>query len=260
MPILQQPKIAIITDSLCLTEAYPAITLKPAQNFTQQTLFDKNIDFLNPIYTVDPLNSPTSIVRIKEVFQDLAQKFDYVIYLGSTNTLSDSVGLIKMALENISFRDQILIIDSKVYSAGLLVLKNYIDELIKEGIFYHELEFKIKEKITKLNSKFYTKNRFGYLHKNYTLECSMYKSELKKKISRDKGFELYTQDILKLEKKQKISSIIITFNTPYLEPEAKLLKKYLEKSLRYFNQVEVVEEYRMIPGYTTEYGIGVHIG
>jgi hypothetical protein len=198
-------------------------------------------------------------VYFKDLFEKKLQEFEYIIYLASSTHLSNAYDDAIIARSNMLEKNRIFIINTKTISGGVLILKSYIEALLKEGLYIDEVIPKVESYLNRTKSEIYLRNTEKLPFQKPTIKIED-KFEFKKTYSLNTDIEDLVSDIISYEKDNYISKIYLTYTSKYLNKEVNIIKTYLEHKLRYFNQVEILEDFKDISGFTTINGIGLYLG
>lgn len=198
-------------------------------------------------------------VFFRELFERRLSEYEYVIYLASSSHLSNAYDDAIIARSNMPEKNSIFIINSKTISGGVLILKSYIEALLKEGLYIEEVIPKVESYIYKTRSEIYLRNTEKLPFQKPTIKI-VDRLEFKKTYSISTDVQELVSDIIKYEKDNYISKIYLTYTSKYLNKEANIIKTYLEHKLRYFNQVEIFEDFKDINGFNSINGIGLYLG
>jgi Uncharacterised protein, DegV family COG1307 len=256
MTITTPNYLSIITDDLAIKE-FSSVPLKSNSQYLSIDLNNVFTNSKNQVYGVD--SKSNGHVFFQKLFTKKLKSFQYVIYLASSQDISNSYDDALLARSTLETKNRIFVINTKMISAGVLIPQNYLLKLLSEGLTIHEAVPKIEKYLSSVTGLIRLKNTKNVWFKKSIIELNEH-IVLKSKVSISNGNQSLVDEVMKYEKKNHVSNIYITYTSKYLQQEAQNIKLYLEKKMRYFGSVEVFEDVKSLSGFGNVQGIGLYIG
>jgi Uncharacterised protein, DegV family COG1307 len=256
MTISTNNYLSILTDDLAIKE-FSTIPLKSNSQYLSIDLaivLNKN---KNQVYGVDSKNN--GHIFFQKLFTKNLRTHQYVIYLASSQDISNAYDDALLARSTLVSKDRIFVINTKMISAGVLIPQNYLIKLLSEGLTIQEAVPKLEKYLSNIIGLINLRNTKNIWFKKSIIELNEHIT-MKSKLGIRSNNQRIISEIMKYEETNHISNIYITYTSKYLQEEAQNIKLYLEKKLRYFGSVEVFEDIKTLSGFGNVQGIGMYIG
>jgi hypothetical protein len=256
MTITTPNYLSIITDDLAIKE-FSSVPLKSNSQYLSIDLTNVFTNSKNQVYGVD--SKSNGHVFFQKLFTKKLKSFQYVIYLASSQDISNSYDDALLARSTLEDKSRIFVINTKMISAGVLIPQNYLLKLLSEGLTIQEAVPKIEKYLSSVTGLIKLKNTKNIWFKKSIIELNEH-IVMKSKVMIGNSNQSLVDEVMKYEKKNHVSNIYITYTSKYLQQEAQNIKLYLEKKMRYFGSVEVFEDVKSLSGFGNVQGIGLYIG
>jgi Uncharacterised protein, DegV family COG1307 len=210
------------------------------------------------IYVVN--NEQNGFVFFQNLFKELLKNNKNVIYLSSTPELTNSYEDALLARSTFEEeKSRIFVINSRSISGGVVIVKSYIETLLKEGLSMNEIIPKIEKYIKKVHGNIFLKNTESPI---FVKEKILFEEHvnMNNKITFFNESKLILDDLLDFEMKNCVTKIVITYSSEYLKTDATNLQNYIKYKLRYFENVEVMQDYKNLKGFKQIHSLGLFIG
>jgi hypothetical protein len=248
----------IVTDDLAI-KSYSTVPLKLNSQYLTIDLSKILKTVKTPVYTVD--TAYNGHIFFTNRFKKLLAEYDNIVYLASTLDLStafeDAIMARSMLLEQ--EKNRVHIVNTKTISAGVIILKSYLNQLLYEGLTIEEALPKLEKYIEKTEGNIILKNKKNIFLKRDIINFDEHVT-INNRYTIDNDSKIMIDNLLNYEFNKHITKIYITYTSKYLLQEAESLKRYIELKLRYFNTVEVCEDIKDINGFQHLQGIGLYLG
>ncbi|MGL4759451.1 MAG: DegV family protein [Patescibacteria group bacterium] len=206
------------------------------------------------IYFTDGGNE-TGLRYFQNLFNKESNKNKYIVYLSSSSELTRSYKEALLARSKSIFKKNIFIIDTKQISGGVVLVKLYLEALLKEGLALEESIPKLYKYIRKIHGSILMTQKKSNLIQKPLLNFEE-RIQLKFFLSLGNDSKLIIDKVMKYEKDHKINSIFISHFSDKTKRDASIIKVYIEKVLRYYDKVHLIDSKHI----QEIDGIALHIG
>ena len=246
----------IITDDLAINK-YSKVPLKSNPQLLTTNLHKLVTQANGTIYSVN--GGKSGHIYFSGLFTKLLKDNQNIVYIASTSSLSTGYEDAIIARADLDQKNRIFVINSKTISAGVLIIKSYLQQLLSEELNIQEAISKLETYINKIDSNFYIKNteRTFFIKKTISIKQNL---NFNNKLSLNTDVKDLVNDVINYEKTNSIHQIYLTYSSKYLSKEVNVIKTYLEHKIRYNNQIQVIEDSKDLIGFDTMQGIGLYIG